>query len=77
MPLPPEQLVDVAKTAPPITVTGLTIIGIPVQDWVFLLTVIYTALQIFLALRRYLLERQVTDDTCVKDCANRRKYSGD
>lgn len=77
MALPPEQVADVAKAAPPITVTGMTIIGIPVQDWVLLLTLVYTLLQILIIARRFMLNRRVTDTTCVKDCINRRKYHGD
>ena len=72
-----EQLASVAKAAPPITITGMTIVGIPVQDWVLIMTLVYTILQILIIARRFMMDRRVTDNTCVKDCANRRKYHGD
>lgn len=77
MTLPSEQITDVVKAAPPITITGMTIVGIQVQDWLLILTLVYTILQILIIVRRFMLNRRVTDTTCVKDCSNRRKYSGD
>ena len=77
MAIPPEQLSDVIKAAPPITITGMTIVGIPIQDWVLIMTLVYTILQILIIARRFMMNRRVTDNTCVKDCANRRKYHGD
>lgn len=77
MPLPSEQITDAVKAAPPITITGMTIVGIQVQDWLLILTLVYTILQILIIVRRFMLNRRVTDTTCVKDCSNRRKYSGD
>lgn len=77
MTLPSEQITDAVKAAPPITITGMTIVGIQVQDWLLILTLIYTILQILIIVRRFMLNRRVTDTTCVKDCSNRRKYSGD
>ena len=72
-----EQLTVAAKAAPPITITGMTIVGIPIQDWVLMMTLVYTILQILIIARRFMMDRRVTDNTCVKDCANRRKYHGD
>ena len=72
-----ERLASVAKAAPPITITGMTIVGIPIQDWVLMLTLVYTILQILIIARRFMLNHRDTDNTCVKDCANRRKYHGD
>ena len=77
MATPPEQLSDAIKAAPPITITGMTIVGIPIQDWVLMLTLVYTILQILIIARRFMLNHRATDNTCVKDCANRRKYHGD
>ena len=77
MAIPPEQLSDTIKAAPPITITGMTIVGIPVQDLVLIMTLVYTILQILIIARRFMMNRRVTDNTCVKDCANRRKYHGD
>ena len=68
---PQEQLADVAKAAPPLTVTGMTILGYPMSDWVFALTALYTALQIVALLRRWVTARRITPTSCVKDCSNR------
>ena len=74
MTTPQEQLADVAKAAPPLTVTGMTIMGFPISDWVLLLTAVYTGLQITLLFRRLVIARRVTDTTCVKDCPSRRLH---
>ncbi len=36
------------KSAPPIAVSGLTVAGVSLQDWVLILTAIYTVIQIAL-----------------------------
>lgn len=41
-----QQVVEAVKAAPPFTVAGLALCGVPLQDWVFILTLIYLALQI-------------------------------
>lgn len=35
-----------AKAAPPLSITGLSLAGVPLSDWLVLLTIIYTLLQI-------------------------------
>lgn len=35
-----------AKAAPTLAVTGLSLGGIPLQEWVYILTIVYTILQI-------------------------------
>lgn len=42
----PSQVVEAVKAAPPFTVAGMALCGIPLQDWVFLLTIVYLILQI-------------------------------
>lgn len=49
---PQEQLADVAKAAPPITITSMSILGFPMSDWVLLATLIYTVIQIGIVVRR-------------------------
>ena len=49
---PQEQLADVAKAAPPITITSMSALGFTMSDWVLLLTAIYTAIQIVILTRR-------------------------
>jgi len=38
------------KTSPPIIVTGMTVAGIQVQDWLVMATILYTVIQIIIAL---------------------------
>ena len=38
------------KTSPPIIVTGMTVVGIQLQDWLIIATILYTVIQIIIAL---------------------------
>ena len=38
------------KTSPPIIVTGMTVAGVQLQDWLILATILYTVIQIIIAL---------------------------
>jgi len=38
------------KTSPPIIVTGMTVAGIQLQDWLVIATILYTVIQIIIAL---------------------------
>jgi len=40
----------VAKTSPPVIVSGLTLAGVQLQDWLVLVTILYTVIQIIIAL---------------------------
>ena len=40
----------VAKTSPPVVVSGLTLSGIQLQDWLILATILYTVIQIIILL---------------------------
>ncbi len=40
----------VAKTSPPVIVSGLTVIGVQLQDWLIMVTLLYTVIQIIIAL---------------------------
>lgn len=66
-----EQLADVAKTAPPITVAGLTVAGLPISDWVLMLTALYTLLQVVFLVLRLIASKRRYDATCITDCPNR------
>lgn len=37
-----------AKVTPPVVVSGMVIAGYPLQDWLIVLTIIYTVIQIVL-----------------------------
>jgi len=38
------------KTSPPVIVTGMTLAGIQLQDWLIMTTILYTVIQIIIAL---------------------------
>jgi hypothetical protein len=38
------------KTSPPIIVTGMTVAGVQLQDWLIMATILYTLIQIIIAL---------------------------
>jgi hypothetical protein len=40
----------VAKAFPPIAVSGLTLAGVQLQDWLIMTTLLYTVIQIIIAL---------------------------
>ena len=40
----------VAKTSPPVVVSGLTLVGVQLQDWLILATILYTLIQIIILL---------------------------
>lgn len=41
-----ENIVDVAKASPPVAITSLSLFGIPISEWVYFLTAVYTILLI-------------------------------
>lgn len=46
-----EILVESAKLSPPVAVTGLSLWGISLQDWVLVATLIYTLASLFFLFR--------------------------
>jgi len=38
------------KTSPPVIVTGMTLAGVQLQDWLIMATILYTVIQIVIAL---------------------------
>lgn len=38
------------KTSPPVIVTGVTLAGVQLQDWLIMATILYTVIQIVIAL---------------------------
>lgn len=58
---PHEQIADLAKVAPPVAITSMSLAGYPMSDWVLLLTALYTLLQIFLLIRRLMVSRRADD----------------
>lgn len=41
---------DLLPTAPPVGVAGMTWMGVPLADWVLILTLVYTCVQILIVL---------------------------
>ena len=41
----PDMLVEATKSAPPVAITGITLVGISLSDWVLIATLTYTFLQ--------------------------------
>lgn len=41
---------DLLPAAPPVGVTGMTLMGMPLSEWVLILTLVYTAVQIIIVL---------------------------
>lgn len=40
-----EGVTYAVRTAPPLTVTGASLFGLPLSEWVYITTIIYTLLQ--------------------------------
>ena len=38
------------KTSPPVIVTGMSLAGVQLQDWLIMATILYTVIQIIIAL---------------------------
>lgn len=57
-----DLAVEAAKAAPPVTVVGMTLGGVSLQEWVLILTAVYTVLQIGFLLRDKLLKRKDPPD---------------
>lgn len=39
-----EQRIEYIKAAPPVTISTISLIGIPLNEWVFICTIVYTVL---------------------------------
>lgn len=46
-----EIVTEATKASPPLTVVGLSLAGVSLQDWMLLLTIVYTVLQLGLLIR--------------------------
>lgn len=63
-----EIVTAAVKAAPPVAVSGLTVAGLPLQDWVLILTAIYTLAQLYVLVRDRIAQRKRTAD-CPRECA--------
>ena len=58
----PEIVTEAARAAPAVTVTGLTLFGVSLADWVLILTLLYTVLQMFFLIRdKWYYQRKAND----------------
>ena len=46
-----DIIVETTRLAPPVAVTGLSIAGVSLQEWVLVITLIYTVLSLFFLIR--------------------------
>ena len=53
-----ELSMAAAKITPPVVAAGMTLAGYPLSDWLVLLTIIYTLLQIWATAHKLWRERQ-------------------
>lgn len=53
---------DIVKVSPPVAVSTFTLFGYPFQNWVLVLTALYTCLQIYVLLRDKLFMKQKPED---------------
>lgn len=49
-----DELTDVARTSPALAVSTLSLFGIGLVDWVYILTAVYLVIQIALAIRKHI-----------------------
>lgn len=49
---------ELVKSAPPIAVGGLTLFGVGLSDWVLLMTLVYTVLQVYILVRDKLIRNR-------------------
>lgn len=67
-----ETIVATAKVAPPVVATGMTVAGYPLSDWLILLTIIYTVMQILVLVHKELRERRDAECKLESDDDNSR-----
>lgn len=41
-----DHNMEPVKALPPVAISAITVLGVPLNEWVFILTIIYTVLQI-------------------------------
>ena len=56
-----ELIAGVARAAPPVTVTGLSMFGVGLADWLILVTIVYTVLQIVFLVRDRMRRKKEQD----------------
>ncbi|WP_337576164.1 hypothetical protein [Phascolarctobacterium succinatutens] len=49
---------EIVKTTPPIGVSTLSLMGIPLSDWVYIVTIMYVLIQIWVLLYKTFLKKE-------------------
>lgn len=52
---------EAALAAPPVAVTGLTLIGISLQDWVYIMTLVYLVILIIVKVKEAFFGKRTGD----------------
>lgn len=72
---------DLLQGAPPVTIAGLKLFGIPITEWLVLLTLIYTIVILILALRKLVTplfhKPSEEDPPCAEDCPAMKRIRGE
>lgn len=66
----PSMKIDAAQaaaSAPPVTVTGLTLFGVPLSEVVLVLTAVYTIILIYTTVARHIREKNRDSSSAVLD----------
>ena len=79
----PNQLKvsDIVQAAPPATAVGFTVAGIPISEWLVVLTVIYTIVIILIAIRKpvapWVTHQSKEDPPCAESCPMVKRLKGE
>lgn len=49
---------EIVKTTPPIGVSALSLMGIPLSDWVYIVTIMYVLIQILVLLYKTFFKKE-------------------
>ena len=54
---------EVVRFAPPTVVSGITVLGVPLHEWVYVLTIIYTLVGITTTIKKHWFDNKETEKT--------------
>lgn len=65
-----EHMAELGRASPPIAVTSLSFMGVPLSEWVYAVTLLYTILLILNFLRKlfFSYRKSDKDPACAEDC---------
>lgn len=62
-----EIVTATAKAAPPLAVSGLSVSGVSLQDWVYIATLVYLAFQLYVIIRDKIVNHKRKGSASGKD----------